>query len=356
MVNVWPTIDVLKTLRKGGKLSLEASKSFDAAMTATEDEAKVGYLAECMAQTCSESALLQDFRSKYDQNKADTHKAMTAAAKQSVYECRDKNRPAWRGAVIFPEGCEDAWMIFVDTHEHFHNAGPRSLKHRRSAGSIGPDDLDRSVRDICVEDIERREQHRQLFEAFIDALRQTVDRKDPVSLTLPKGGIFEGGGATLSVSKWDTELDPESAHEEVPLVTLTIARQTHYEAKKFIAKVGTSFIQPADGEYYAIGRGEIYEFLVSGARLIQLMALAKKDIPTEDIEPPEPTVLHYVMKKRLAEAYVEGKAVQAVCGEWWVPVGDEITHNDLPVCPRCEAEQKVAQALEDLRHQFGQRC
>jgi len=51
MVNVWPTIDVLKTLRKGGKLSLEASKSFDAAMTATEDEAKVGYLAECMAPT-----------------------------------------------------------------------------------------------------------------------------------------------------------------------------------------------------------------------------------------------------------------------------------------------------------------
>ena len=176
---------------------------------------------------------------------------------------------------------------------------------------------------------------------------------------LPEGGIFEGGGATLSVSphKKVIELDPESAHEELFVVTLTIARQTHYEAKKFVTKVGMSFIKPADGELDTIDRGEmIFEFFVSGARLIQLMALGKNDVPTEDIEPPEPTVLHYVMKKRLTEAYVEGTAVRAVCGEWWVPVGDEITHNDLPVCPRCEDEQKVAQALEDLRHQFGQRC
>ena len=92
------------------------------------------------------------------------------------------------------------------------------------------------------------------------------------------------------------------------------------------------------------------EFFVSRARLLQLLALAKSDVPTEDLNPPEPTVLHWAMKKRLVEAYVEGTAVQAVCGVWWVPVGDEKTHNSLPVCPDCAAEEPVAQALERLRH------
>ena len=46
--------------------------------------------------------------------------------------------------------------------------------------------------------------------------------------------------------------------------------------------------------------------------------------------------LHYTGKVGLTKAYVEGNAVRAVCGQWWIPIGDESTHVDLPVCPECE--------------------
>ena len=354
MVNAWPTIDVLKTLKKKGKLSSKAREFYDCALSATEENVKVNYLAKCMLQTSRDSVLIQDFCNKFENGKADTQREMTGIANQPVYECREKVRPAWRGAVIFPKDCQDAWLIYVDTHEHFHKGGPRSLKDQCAAGRMGPKDLDKYIRDICVEDIERKEQTRQLFEAFIDALRLAVNEETEAPITLPEGEIFEGGGVTLDISPQvidELDRDLESAHEDVLVVTLKIAQKTQYEAKQFLTKVGMRLIQPAEGEYNSIWNGDlVIEFFVTRARLLQLLALAKSDVPTENLKPPEPTVLHWAMKKRLVEAYVEGTAVQAVCGVWWVPVGDEKTHNNLPVCPDCAAEEPVAQALESLRH------
>ncbi|MDU3077117.1 MAG: hypothetical protein E7B29_12600 [Mixta calida] len=123
MVYVWPTIDVLKTLKKKGKLSSKAREFYDWALSATEKNVKVDYLAKCMLQTTRDSVLIQDFCNKYEDGNADTQHEMTAIANQPVYECREKVRPAWRGAVIFPKDCQDAWLIYVDTHEHFHQGG-----------------------------------------------------------------------------------------------------------------------------------------------------------------------------------------------------------------------------------------
>ena len=352
MVNVWPTVDVLKALKKDDKLSSKAREFYDCASGATEENVKVDYLAKCMLQTSLDSVLIEDFRYKYENRHADTQQTMIRIAGQPVYECREKVRPAWRGAVIFPKDCQDAWLILVGTHEHYHNGGPRSLKAQRSAGYIGPSELDKHLRDICVEDIERKEQRRQLYEAFIDALRLAVKEETEAPVTLPEGEIFEGGSVTLAVApQVITEGDLESAHEDVLVVTLKMAQKTRYEAKQFVTKIGMNLIQPAEDEYYSIIKADTkIEFFVSRARLLQLLALAISDVPTEDFQPPEPRVLHWAMKKRLVEAYVEGTAVQAVCGKWWVPVGDEKTHNTLPVCPDCEAEQPAAQALESLRH------
>ncbi|MDU3077116.1 MAG: hypothetical protein E7B29_12595 [Mixta calida] len=64
---------------------------------------------------------------------------------------------------------------------------------------MGPKDLDKHLRDICIEDIERKEQTRQLFEAFIDALRLAVNEETEAPITLSEGEIFKGGDVTLDV-------------------------------------------------------------------------------------------------------------------------------------------------------------
>lgn len=42
---------------------------------------------------------------------------------------------------------------------------------------------------------------------------------------------------------------------------------------------------------------------------------------------------HYVEKDKLAEAYVMGTPVRALCGKMWVPSRDP---SKFPVCPECK--------------------
>lgn len=42
---------------------------------------------------------------------------------------------------------------------------------------------------------------------------------------------------------------------------------------------------------------------------------------------------HYVNKDKLMEAMVEGKALLALCGKYWVPTRDGLM---FPVCPECK--------------------
>ena len=48
----------------------------------------------------------------------------------------------------------------------------------------------------------------------------------------------------------------------------------------------------------------------------------------------------------LAEAFVYGKSVRAVCGTWFVPTRDESA--SLPICDECDEERPIAQAVVDL--------
>lgn len=81
---------------------------------------------------------------------------------------------------------------------------------------------------------------------------------------------------------------------------------------------------------------------------MQLLATDRPVLPVEDRIPPAPVALHYTAKASLAEAYVLGRAVRAVCGQWWVPVGDGTTHSTLPICHDCDREAPFAQTVRDL--------
>nr|WP_253281620.1 DUF3039 domain-containing protein [Arcanobacterium phocae] len=60
------------------------------------------------------------------------------------------------------------------------------------------------------------------------------------------------------------------------------------------------------------------------------------------------THLHYVCKEKLTEAYVDGTAVRAVCGVWFVPTLSDSAN--LPICCNCEQKKAAAQIIFDLTH------
>ncbi len=77
---------------------------------------------------------------------------------------------------------------------------------------------------------------------------------------------------------------------------------------------------------------------VSEARLRQIVVAEQvSDLGAETGPPGEmsPTThAHYAPSRLLARATVEGLAVPALCGTWFVPRQD---HVDMPVCGACEA-------------------
>jgi hypothetical protein len=56
----------------------------------------------------------------------------------------------------------------------------------------------------------------------------------------------------------------------------------------------------------------------------------QSDEPVTDEGPKE---AHYARKDKIAEAYVEGTEITALCGKKFVPSRDP---ENLPVCPRCK--------------------
>lgn len=57
----------------------------------------------------------------------------------------------------------------------------------------------------------------------------------------------------------------------------------------------------------------------------------KADLSTDDGD--HDRFAHYVHKDQVAEAYIEGKPVVALCGKIWVPSRDP---EKFPMCPTCK--------------------
>jgi hypothetical protein len=86
---------------------------------------------------------------------------------------------------------------------------------------------------------------------------------------------------------------------------------------------------------------------LSQAKVIQLVAsLDLEHGQQKRMSAPEATHLHYVGSAYLTDAFVNGNAVRAICGRWFVPTQDE--NAELPVCPRCDEDKPIAEYVLDL--------
>lgn len=292
--------------------------------------------------------LLNDARDLFDQGTPDQHKSSTAAAGRPVYEVRSTTGAAWRGGVIV-DG-DTAWLIFADVHDRFHESAAEYIK----TGSWAPSALDMVLRDRDVARVEARAWEIDLLTSLLEHLCQAAASPDRSTFTTPLDAKGKSCSVDITVEHDPPAPGPELAHTSTGLVYVTVrsSKATWATVERMIPLL--DFIQAASTE-----TGEVLEpaFLPGGdllilmtlthARLAQLSAQVSASGGERPVGVlPVPTHLHYVGKVRLARSFVQGDAVQGLCGVWFVPVTDGSAA--LPVCGQCEETQPIAQQLLDM--------
>ncbi len=221
----------------------------------------------------------------------------------------------------------------------------------KSAGTLGPGRWDLRARKRYLEDLREEVQQKDVLSSVVDSLRKAVTPgMGQVLMVLPVAVGGPGGRVEMRVDDVDaTTWEEESAHEEPEsvMVTLVLPGEPQNQRTWLLQRV-VPFLQPDEEmceSLYEDGQLKV-QVIMSRARLIHLMALCEEDLEVSAVQQPsEPSVLHYTAKRSLTAAYVQGAAVQAVCGDWWVPVGDTSTHGHLPICPECSREAPFAEAF-----------
>ncbi|OFT59597.1 hypothetical protein HMPREF3151_00870 [Corynebacterium sp. HMSC05H05] len=243
-------------------------------------------------------------------------------------------------------GGEYAWLVYVSIHDHFHSEVKAALQGMRRAGTLGPSSLD----ELILQQ-QQAEEARLVFK--MQALSQV--------LASIKESVAGGGRSTLRLDGLEVQIevetipyedwDVERAHLEVDMVSVRIRNWESYfvHTQDLVADLIALLNVPEEMTESLAASTFKLQLAVSRATLISVLDLPVSALKPEFVETPPPTVLHYSRKRDLNEAFFTGKAVQAVCGKWWVPVRDNLTHQDLPVCPECEREVPVARALRTVR-------
>lgn len=301
-----------------------------------------------------EHPLLRDAADEFaDGRLPDTHREGTKAANAKVYEVRMRTGAAWRGAVMFdPNG--DPWLVYVNKHDQFHRQAKDNLKVQNSA-SYMPKALDYKIRAREEARIEDLSWEITVLVSLVIAIRQAVESpqcKAESQLSMP--GLVSDRYALEIQFEHDRPSRWEEAQNASSMATLGLRLSPGGESAGLhrIVQVIVPYLQVQDPEarfYYDLKGQLCIEATVTQAKLIQLVASA--DGGRADLGPARssaPTHLHYVGDRFLNEAFVFGKAVRAVCGEWFVPTRTQGAESALPVCGECERQKPVAQLVLNL--------
>lgn len=347
MIEVRPTIEVLKDLEKKKLLPLDTVRALQHARQVDDSETRLALLAK-LGLSSLDIPLLRNARSEFATGKPDRQTTMTALAKVPVYEVRDHSSAGWRGAVVAPD-TDCAWLIYFEAHDRFHAAGRGVIKGKAKAGTLGPTSLDLRIREIEHEVHHSAATRADLLGALIDSLISSARTTALTPVATP--ARFSGTPLSVQVTEVvDPEWNPKNAHEQVSDLVVRLGFGPGNSAiRDELIRTCVPFLQPDSSMVEALSREElIVQILITRAGLMQILATERPLLPVDDRQPPPPSALHYTAKLSLTEAFVSGRAVRAVCGQWWVPIGDDSTHSTLPICPECEDESPFAQTARDL--------
>lgn len=300
--------------------------------------------------------LLEDYHRHVDRGTLpDRHKASTTARSSvghtgRVYEVRSRTGAAWRGAVIIDQDGQP-WLVFADRHDRFHASAAAFFK--QDPANYLPTKVDRLLRDAEDQLLQEREHEVSCLRQLVHALAEcAADGGGERTMTVT-GFDRDAGTCAVRVELGEPASSVATAHETLGIVSvfLRIPAQAS-KLRDLLIRLYVLFIQPdvdmreevVTSDYESL---EI-ELLVphaSLARLLVTTASANSDPAPADA--PDPSVQHYVGSVAMTRAFVEGTAIKARCGTWYVPqrAGDRSAH--LPICATCEEREPVAQTLID---------
>lgn len=359
MVEIRPTLQTLKALRGADLLATEDASAYDGAKRADDIQLTLSQLVKLDLSRLDVN-LLNDLRSLIRDGKfPDTHKTSSRAAHEPIYELRDHRGGAWRGAGLLDGEHEVLWVILAMPHDHFHQQAAEKIKKLRKEGRLGPSELDLKVLELDRTRIDRKINRITVLKSLIDALKASQRHGAPAQVIMPSVGSLDRVEMFVTLSEVPTnpeDWDPSNAHKDTGMVIVEIELTNLSAAsRKWLLRTCLPFLQEDQAMIETHFRKTLSSLvLLPQSKLMQLLTLDESNFsPAANVIPTDPTHLHYTAKAGLTEAYVEGRAVRAICGFWWVPIGDDHTHNDLPVCKDCETERPFAEAVSKMLSQRG---
>jgi hypothetical protein len=271
-----------------------------------------------------------------------------------VYEVRSRTGAAWRGAVVF-DHAGDPWLVYADKHDRFHSQAARHLKSANA-----PDYMPRGVdyklreREDAV-DLDMQWQTAVLI-SVVSIIKKAAASPGVVSKAeLPLRATWSGSYFIEGTVEHDpAATSGETAHLSSSSVDLWLSFSPGSDTSLLhrIMQVVIPFLKVQDASInpvYDLKGALQVQAIISQAKLIQLLADAGNQgkllrVPTM----PEPTHLHYVTQRYLMSAFVHGKEVRGICGEWFVPIHGAGVETSLPICEPCERDRPNAQFVLDL--------
>ena len=225
------------------------------------------------------------------------------------------------------------------------------MERLSKANSLGPSKLDLTLYELSQYEHNVKCTQAELLLNLQRALEQALKTTKASPVALPKNEDFRGADLVIDIDSADEfEWNPQTAHEELDMVRIRLTMQTYSAAmSELLLQTCIPFLQPDSSMIEAVQRKDvIVQILMTRARLVHVLGSSSHEHPVKHFNPPQPSVLHYTAKVSLTEAYVRGIAVQAICGQWWVPIGDENTHKGLPICPECDEEVPFTQFVRSI--------
>lgn len=274
-----------------------------------------------------------------------------------AFEVRDRQGPGWRGAVVISDG--DPWLVFAVIKR---SAGRivEKMRQQHMQGKLMPSAADLRLRDAEELLQESRSDRVRLLRALLDTLHRALSSVSiGADIVVSTSGIANAAGVEISVGLSDLsgladsdDWGPLDAHKYVDVLALCLTLRTRDpRSREWVLDTCLPFLQPDCSQIESVNGWPLtVSVSLTRARLAQL--LANRENPpayeTQAKHPPEPTVLHYADRDRITRAFVYGESIRAVCGTWWIPVGDASTRPDLPICLECEQELPAARALREV--------
>lgn len=300
--------------------------------------------------------------SVYEGHRCQKHDSATKSAGENVFEIEEKSS-GWRGAVIL-DRAGDPWLVYVDSHDAFHRRAKNRLQ--KSQKSIWyPGALDYLMRKREEQATAGLRWQSEVATCFLDLLRRALEIGDVALASLPElPSATTSGDAALSVElehdRIGPTVDASTAHESSSMATITLRLTGAFDGlfrdmvtEVLLGLLGSDHDLAVPG-YLPRNQGLVFIVSMAKADLIQLLDLQRAVVGIAEWRPLGPlphTHKHYIREKFMASALINGHAVRAVCGVWFVPTKDAVSAEPLPLCPRCEEVKPLAQTALDLIRQ-----